>query len=251
MFYKEFKPCKELEKYIKCFWIMERLYDDEHGHFEYLWPTGLTEILNIDGAGFTYFKDNKEIPLAKEVVIGAHNKRFVLKNTGKVKIVGIRAYNHGANLLFNIDANTYKSTINDYILEGLDKAKLLQLDNAEVVDYLNNYCKLHIREEYLLDVLYRIYKHEDISIEELSKEAHLSKRQLERKVKEFTSFTPVELRKIVRFDKARLKILYTKDYMQAMNDMGYYDYSHFSRDFKKLYDVTPKQFIEMLKSYGK
>ena len=56
LFYKEYRSCKELEKYIKCFWIMERTYNDQYGHFEYLWPTGLTEILYMDGSRFTYIK---------------------------------------------------------------------------------------------------------------------------------------------------------------------------------------------------
>ncbi|RYL93435.1 AraC family transcriptional regulator [Sporolactobacillus sp. THM7-4] len=230
---------------------MERMYNDQYGHFEYLWPTGLTEILSIQGSNFTYIKENEDLYLSNEILIGAHNKRFTLKNSGPVKIIGIRAYNHGANLLFGIDANVNKSTIHHFQLEKLDKEKLFNLEPSEVADYLNDYCITYRKEEELLDVLFKIYKKEHLSVEELSQEAHLSERQFERKVKEFTSFTPSELKKIIRFDKARLNMIFTRDYMQAMNDMGYYDYSHFSRDFKKYYDVTPKQFIEMLPFYGK
>lgn len=133
-----------------------KIYDDNYGHFEYLWPTGLTEILNIEGASFTYVKENEEIHLSNEILIGAHVKRFILRNTGEVKIIGIRAYNHGARLLFGIDANKFKWTISNFLLESLDKEKLFRMDNLGVVNYLDEYCKAFIKEDELLNVLYKI-----------------------------------------------------------------------------------------------
>ncbi len=105
MFYKEYKPCNELKKFIKCFWIMDREYDENSslGNKEYLWPTGLTEILYIIGPNFLEIRDEKEYELENEIIIGAYNKQFILKNNGKVRIIGIRCYNHGATVLFNIN----------------------------------------------------------------------------------------------------------------------------------------------------
>lgn len=110
MSYKEYKPCDELKKFIKCFWIMEREYSVESflGDTEYLWPTGLTEILYVKGPKFRYVEGLKEEVLFDEFVIGAYNKRFALKNNGQVRIIGIRCYNHGANILFGIDLNNIK-----------------------------------------------------------------------------------------------------------------------------------------------
>ncbi|TLS51369.1 helix-turn-helix transcriptional regulator [Paenibacillus antri] len=251
MFYKEYKPCAELEKYIKCFWIMERTYDDRVGRYEYLWPTGLTEILMISGSSFTQVIGSEEIRLSDRMLIGAHRKRFTLKNEGDAKLIGIRAYNHGAYLLFGLDPNAYAGSIVDYALPGLDAESLLRMDRPDVVDRLNDYCQAALKPSELLDVFYKIYREEQASVEELSARAHLSKRQLERKVKEYTSFTPSELKNIVRFDRARLKLLFTRDPLQAMHDAGYYDYSHFSREFKRYYDMTPKQFVDWLPFYGK
>ncbi len=92
--------------------------------------------------------------------------------------------------------------------------------------------------------MYKFYN-EDLLLEYICTESNLSRRQFERKVKEFTTFTPKELMKIIRFDKARIEMLWGKDYMQVMSDLGYYDYSHFSKEFKQYYDITPKQFVDM------
>ncbi len=103
---------------------MERTYNDTYGRFEYLWLTGLTEILYINGSRFTYVKEHEELPLSNKILIGAHNKRFILKNNGDVKIIGICAYNHGAALLFRINTNQFKRTITGLGLENIDEEKL-------------------------------------------------------------------------------------------------------------------------------
>ena len=247
MSYKEYKPCDELKKFIKCFWIMEREYSEDSflGDTEYLWPTGLTEILYVKGSKFRYVEDSKEEILSEEFVIGAYNKRFALKNNGKVRVVGIRCYNHGANILFGIDLNNIKNSIEEYKLDGLDKEILDSEDKDCIIGYLNEYCKKYINENSFTEIIYRLYENGDISLDELCKEQCLSLRQFERKVKSITGFNPKELATIIRFDKARINMLLSKDYMQVMSDLGYYDYSHFSKEFKKYYSITPKQFIDI------
>lgn len=246
MFYKEYRPCDELKKFIRCFWIIDREYNENSflGNKEYLWPTGLTEILHIIGPNFFEIRDEKEYKLENEIIIGAYNKRFILKNNGKVRIIGIRCYNHGATVLFNVNLNNIKNKIDSYNLENIDRSILNSNDNENIIEYLNSYCKEYIKENRFIDIMYKFYN-ENLSLEDICTESNLSRRQLERKVKEFTTFTPKELMKIIRFDKARIEMLWGKDYMQVMSDLGYYDYSHFSKEFKKYYDITPKQFIDM------
>lgn len=247
MLYKEYKPCDGLKKYIKCFWITEREYSKDFalGDIEYLWPSALTEILYVTGPNFTLLNDMNEITLPDEMVIGAYNRKFVLKNNGHIRIVGIRCYNHGANLLFGLDLNNIKNTIIEFNIEGIDKGTLNSDNKESIIEELNTYCKKLIKEDEFVDLLYKLYKEESLSLEELSREANLSLRQFERRIKKLTSFTPKELTTIIRFDKARIKMLFNKDYLQIMHDLGYYDYSHFSKDFKKYYDIIPKQFINI------
>jgi AraC-like DNA-binding protein len=244
--YKEYKPNKKIKKFIKCFWIMEREYNQDFflGDTEYLWPSGLTEILYIKGPSFKYIEYEQETNLSNEMVIGAYNKRFVLKNNGKVKIIGIRCYNHGASILFNLDINNIKNNIEEFKLEDINKDILNSSENDKIVKYLNMYCEKLIKEDDFTDILYKFYK-EDISIEELQKHSNLSLRQFERKIKKYTSFTPKELLKIIRFDNARKRLIFQNDYLQVMSDLGYYDYSHFSKDFKRYFEITPKKFMEI------
>lgn len=251
MSYKEYKPSDELKMFIKCFWIMEKDYsiNSRNKGLEVLWPTGLTEILYTIGNKFKYLNGEDEEILSNEIIIGAYNKRFILRNEGKVKIIGVRCYNHGANTLFNVDLNSLINKINKYELRDIDEEILYSKDNNEIVDYLNRYCSNFIRNDEFSKVLHKIYTEDNISLQELAKESNLSLRQFERKVKKFTGFTPKQLVTIVRFDRARKTMLFTKDYIQVMTDLGYYDYSHFSKDFKKYFSITPKEFIDIYNRY--
>lgn len=190
MSYKEYKTSDELKMFIKCFWIMEKDYsiNSRNKGLEFLWTTGLTEILYIIGNKFKY-------------------------------------------------------------LNGEAEEILYSKDNNEIVDYLNRYCSNFIRNDEFSKVLHKIYTEDNISLQELAEESNLSLRQFERKVKKFTGFTPKQLVTIVRFYRARKTMLFTKDYIQVMTDLGYYDYSHFSKDFKKYFSITPKEFIDIYNRY--
>lgn len=190
MSYKEYKPSDELKMFIKCFWIMEKDYsiNSRNKGLEFLWTTGLTEILYIIGNKFKY-------------------------------------------------------------LNGEAEEILYSKDNNEIVDYLNRYCSNFIRNDEFSKVLHKIYTEDNISLQELAEESNLSLRQFERKVKKFTGFTPKQLVTIVRFYRVRKTMLFTKDYIQVMTDLGYYDYSHFSKDFKKYFSITPKEFIDIYNRY--
>lgn len=75
-----------------------------------------------------------------------------------------------------------------------------------------------------------------------------SQRQFERKTMEFTGLSPKKLSKVARFNQVRLKILRNReiDLYDCMHEYGYYDYAHFSKDFKECIGLTPKQYKKWL-----
>ena len=83
-----------------------------------------------------------------------------------------------------------------------------------------------------------------ISILELASEVNMSKRNFERKFLENVGLTPVFFNRIVRFQKA-IKLI-NQPNKQSFTELaymsGYYDQSHFIRDFKQFYGQPPKEF---------
>jgi AraC-like DNA-binding protein len=72
----------------------------------------------------------------------------------------------------------------------------------------------------------------------------LSLRQFERQCTKLTGLSPKRLHKISRFNQVRMRLLAhpDSDLLDCMADAGYYDYSHFSKDFNQCLGPTPHQF---------
>jgi transcriptional regulator GlxA family with amidase domain len=87
------------------------------------------------------------------------------------------------------------------------------------------------------------------SVRDWAEETGWSKRQLERKFKEGVGMTPKQWQQIHRFNSARRMILRDPDVdlLDVIHRCGYYDYAHFSKDFDRFYEMTPKAFQQWVK----
>lgn len=85
-----------------------------------------------------------------------------------------------------------------------------------------------------------------ISIDILAYEINMSKRNFERRFLQYVGLTPVFYNRIIRFHKA--VDLMNKSEKASFTELayaaGYFDQSHFIRDFKQFYGQAPKEFNE-------
>lgn len=83
------------------------------------------------------------------------------------------------------------------------------------------------------------------TVAEWASSFHLSTRQFERKVKEHTGLSPKVLTRIIRFQKAAAQ--YGGSGSRSLTDIGlecgYYDQSHFIRDFAEFSGYNPSEFF--------
>lgn len=89
-----------------------------------------------------------------------------------------------------------------------------------------------------------IHSSEICSVENLAKNANLSVRQFERKFKDYAGFSPKLYSRINRFQRTTKNfggnILSLTD---LAYDCGYYDQSHFIREFKEFSGYEPRRFF--------
>ena len=100
----------------------------------------------------------------------------------------------------------------------------------------------------------RIYITPQISVNELSSIASLSKKQFERLFHSFVGINPKEYTRIVRFQKALAQMQHQagKEINQAQiaYTSGYADQSHFIREFKKFCGYTPMSLLKISNPYS-
>lgn len=89
----------------------------------------------------------------------------------------------------------------------------------------------------------RLYREPALRIDSLGEGLGLGRRQLERRFLAQEGLSPAAFRRLVRFQQAARKLALTS--LPALHialDLGYYDQSHFDRDFASLAGIAPTDY---------
>ena len=83
---------------------------------------------------------------------------------------------------------------------------------------------------------------EPVTIDELAGHVGMSRAVFHRKFKQTTTMTPIQFVKTMRLNHAAMKIASGKSVNEAAMEVGYVSSSQFSREFKRMYGLSPKQW---------
>ncbi|MBD2870820.1 helix-turn-helix domain-containing protein [Paenibacillus arenilitoris] len=254
MNYEERRPADALAPHIKCVWRLNRAYRaNEVG--EVLWPDGCQEMIFHYGASYSV----QGRPLPRAFFIGMLSRYHHLYAEGEVRLFGVRLLPWGLAALSDKPVRGF----NDRFVPLGDalssrQAALLSELERELEDATDLDAAQRLLESFLLGTLApdrsdermirplnRLYREpvaSDVAI--IAKDSGYSQRQFERRCAELTGLAPKKLNKIARFNQARLRLLFDPelDLHECMLEFGYYDYSHFSKDFKQCLGITPVQY---------
>ncbi|MDO6565634.1 AraC family transcriptional regulator [Alteromonas sp. 1_MG-2023] len=81
-----------------------------------------------------------------------------------------------------------------------------------------------------------------VTIDDMASQVGMSRAVFHRKFKQATSMSPIQFVKSMRLNTAAMKILGGMNVNEAAMDVGYVSSSQFSREFKRLYGQSPKQW---------
>ncbi len=82
----------------------------------------------------------------------------------------------------------------------------------------------------------------EISIDDMAAHAGMSRAVFHRKFRQVTAMSPLQFVKAMRLNSAAMRIGGGMTVSEAALDVGYVSASHFSRDFKRLYGQSPRQW---------
>ncbi|KKB40392.1 helix-turn-helix transcriptional regulator [Bacillus thermotolerans] len=95
----------------------------------------------------------------------------------------------------------------------------------------------------------KIYTHKgNITIKELAEDTGYSDRYLRRKFEEFIGMKPKLFCQIVRVQNSLQTLMHRRDFhlMDVLDELGYYDQSHFIGEFKRFNMLPPSQLKKLL-----
>lgn len=257
MLYREFPPSPELRPYIKCFYIIE--HENNVVVNDRAFAMGCMEFMfNIGDGAFETGRGANYSRTPKSELWGQIISPLDYRSLGKNKLLGVRFFPHTAALFLGEPIQLLNDNVSDV-------GSVVGKDADDLHERLGNLCNLneqiHLLESFLLKRLDRFQKKlhkfrivngvigemqkENFfsNLEDVASQYGITSRYLQKLFLEYTGLTPKLYQKITRFQKSLFLAGEKKgSFTDIAYACGYFDQSHFVRDFKFFTNTTPSAF---------
>jgi len=262
--YQVLAPAPELEAFVECFWDLVASASETPAEPEIVLPDGKTELIVHFGDDFFKLERNPKTAKAeyarqaRVLMSGQLTERILLRPSGRTGVVSVRFKAAGAARFFDLPYGEIVDQVVDFSKYEKEAAFTLA---KKIEESSTPALRFQVLQDFLIGRLQRHESKEDIfvrqacryivqsegaySVQELVKLIGFSERQLERKFKQQVGITPKLLSRIVRFQKFVAQSRSSKDMnlADASISCGYFDQSHFTRDFMKFSGVSPRNYL--------
>lgn len=256
MNYQTFEPSQHLTPLIKCYWTLE-IPKEETPEKQTIVPDGCMEMIFHYGDLYRQYTENgKSIIQPKCFVIGQLTRPLEIEPTGETGIFSVRFHPNGflpfATIPIKEMENTAVSLENHFGKDGqeIEQKILAATSTSERIKLIETFLLDRLTDTETIDRIVKstvetiVTANGQLSVDELSKQTNINRRQLERKFSSAIGLSPKQLSKTIRL-QATLKMLLHKKVTSLTAlayENDYYDQAHFIKDFKDLTGFTPKEF---------
>jgi len=256
MNYQTFQPSRELNTLVKCYWTLESP-KGEIPQKETIVPDGCMEMIFHYGDLFKqYIENGNSIIQPRCFIVGQLTQPLEIEPTGETGIFSVRFHPEGFLPFATIPIKEMENNaVSLEKLFGKDGQEIEQkiLNNnstSERINHIETFLLNRLADTETIDHIIKstietiLTANGQLSIDELSNQININRRQLERKFSSAIGLSPKQLSKTIRL-QATLKILLNKQFtsLTALAYEGdYYDQAHFIKDFKEFTGLTPKEF---------
>jgi AraC-like DNA-binding protein len=261
--FKHYKPSQDLSQLILRF-MYNRYNAGKAGLKISPVPTGKTEIyFYLNNPEINYYALNRQKKLKAAVVVGIdkyQNRTIIdMKNEYEAFMVELNpgAFYH----IFDVAERELNGEIYDLSLFG--KAEIgflteminMASTNEARINIFETYVRSRIRfkQQYTQAKLFvSLFGNEDdLFVKDICLGNSFNIRKLERRYKEIIGICPSQYLHIQRINNVFRSLHLCKKYSWAFlsNMLGYYDQSHFIKDFKSTTDQTPNEFINKVPGF--
>lgn len=258
MNYQTFQPHPDLASLVNFYWTLEVPAEDKPQRQRII-PDGGIEMAFILGDDIKRYTSTDEFILQpRAMVLGQVIEPFYVEPVGVVNTFAVSFYPYGfANfvaepikglvnketpieLLFG-DASAKK--LHQKILKATNTGERIKVVEAFLFGRLNEKTTIDNIVKNTIDTL--LSTKGSTPINKILKQNISKRRQLERKFVKQVGISPKQLGKVIRLQTA-LKMLLNEEeenLTRIVYESGYYDQSHFIKDFKEFTGVSPKEFL--------
>jgi AraC-like DNA-binding protein len=221
---------------------------------ERILPDGRIEIIFNLADRFRHLRAPDEVETQPErLLVGPTTRQMLIESTGEIDIVGIRISPGGGRALFpdvlpelrdqTSDLAEIESTLPGDLSDRLRDEQSLDARCAIVTEALRKAVRTHRLEQRVLGACKLIQSSGGaILVDDIVRETGTSPRTLERLFLKHTGVGPKLLVRLTRFHRV-LRRAEKYGLLQAALDAGYFDQSHFLRDFQAFAGVSPSVFF--------
>ncbi len=232
--YKYYKPHQDLLDLVKLYWVLDAEISEQ---FTFnIMPDGYFDILILF--------DNYSV--SQVMLTGIWDLMLPVTYYSNIKILGIRFKPIALSSIYNYRIRELKNNsdtieLKDFSLNKQQIEDCFFNNKRELFNYLNKHFLELMKKAKINDKVYNIFEMIELSsgceqIDSISVQTSISSRQINRIVNEYLGLNPKDYSRLVRFrDTISYMKKHNKDYI------GYYDQSHFIKDFKRITGSTPLQ----------
>jgi AraC-like DNA-binding protein len=259
MRYSEIIPGNLLKPYVKCFYIYES--DSAVTFDDTVFPSGCMEIIfNLGSGNWQTAADDAYVTTPPVELWGQIIKPLPVRSIGRNTMLGIRFYPHAAACFLGRQVGQFNNQVIDFndiygsavrelhsrLLHNTDWNKRVNLLEEFLLKQLAVSAKKLSKMEVMGNIMNEIRK-EDFyeNITGIASRYGITSRYLQKLFLQYTGLTPKLYTKINRFQNS-LKLVSKKDrsLTAIAYDCGYFDQSHFIREFKYFSGHTPSGYSQ-------
>lgn len=254
MLFERIAPPKKLERFIECYWVVEST--NTTPEIQKIIPDGFPEIIFHYGDSYKINIKNKWELQSKSLIAGQIKKHFFLQNTGRSGVFGIKFRPAGLMHLFSTpmyeltDKALPLSEIKNFFFLKLEREIFNCKGYKEMIVVVNQFLQEQAKqqEQYndtidkAVDLIFK--SNGTLAVNELAKNLFSTERQLQRLFRKYIGLSPKFYARIIRFNYI-FQLIQKKNtsWLDVTYHSGYFDQSHFIRDFKAFTGEDPSQYF--------
>jgi len=256
-----FQPSEILKPYVKHYYLFVSAEDSEFE--DTVFPSGDMEmIFNLGDGVWEASLGEKYVRTAKIELWGQLTQPLAIRSKGKHVMLGVKFFTHSAAYFLNDEIGVFNDLVSDLadilggpikmlyaqLLEAKDITKRIDLIETFLIKKLISSEKRSFKIDKVGNILSSLKKNPgETSLDRIATTHGITPRYLHKLIYQNTGLSPTAFNKILRFQYS-LKLIAKNDqpFTSIAYESGYFDQSHFIRDFKSFTGITPSAYMDNL-----